>query len=116
MSDYRPPNSPLLSELEALQGLLNDAPADAIPVLNDIIEPSPRQPLPREEQLSPPLSEDQPPAATTAEWRDDDHSRELFLQELIDDLLPQIEAELRQRLLKLDRHVLEQWYHQSRRP
>ena len=113
MPDPDNPNVPLLSELEALQTLLKEQSAhDDIPVLDDIIEPSPRLvETPNEIPAHEDETEERP-----AGWDENDHSREVFLQTLIDDLLPQIEAELRQRLLKLDQQLLEQWYQQSHRP
>ena len=110
MPDPDNPNVPLLSELEALQGLLKSPSTyDDIPVLDDILEPSPQRTVPAPDDSPQPQQTVQPTS-----WQDDDHSREVFLQALIDDLLPQIEAELRQRLLKLDQRILEQWYQQNR--
>ncbi len=110
MSDQPRKSRPLLDELQELQNVLGDAPSAAdIPVLDDIIEPSPKQ------------CEHQATGETTASPQvlhagdaDNDHSRDIFLQELIDDMLPDIEAELRRRLLKIDRELLERWHQQSR--
>ena len=97
--------SPLLNELQSLKSVLSSD-TDDIPVLNDIIHPNPEPPAAH-----------QPSTSTSSNWpsgSDDDHSREIFLQELIDDMLPDIEVELRRRLLKLNGEVLERWYQQSR--
>lgn len=113
MPDPDNPNVPLLSELEALQTLLKEqSDHDDIPVLDDILEPSPQL----AERFGEALDDEIETKESPADWDENDHSREVFLQALIDDLLPQIEAELRQRLLKLDQQLLEQWYQQSRRP
>ncbi len=102
MNDQTRNASPLLDDLEELQQVLGDTLGNVeIPVLEDIIKPSPNN-----------------IANSTDAWpsgSEDDHSREIFLQELIDDMLPDIEAELRRRLLKLDSELLERWYQQSRR-
>lgn len=109
MSHSNDEQLPLLDELQSLKTVLSDT-GDDIPVLNDIIhtaDPEPAEAPDNTEQT----------ASNTSDWLagdDDDHSREIFLQELIDDMLPDIEAELRRRLLKLDGDVLERWYQQSR--
>lgn len=91
--------APLLDELQSLKSVLSDD-HDPIPVLKDVID-SPSQA---------PASQDQPAAPAGG---DDDHSREIFIQRLIDDMLPDIEAQLRRRLLLLNSDVLRRWYQQS---
>lgn len=96
--------APLLSELEALKDSL-DHPSDVdpqdIPVLSDIIEPSPHLQPPQTPQRERPGSEET------------GHEREVFIQSLIDDMLPEIEAALRRRLLDMDKPELERLYRQS---
>lgn len=41
-----------------------------------------------------------------------DYEREIFMQEVIDSMMPEIEAELRKRLLSLDDAILERWHSQ----
>ncbi len=53
------------------------------------------------------------PKAYANHHHDDDFEREIFIQDLIDSMMPGIEAELRKRLLNLDRDVLERWYQQD---
>ena len=106
--DSQPPRdnrtAPLLSELEALKDSL-DHPSDidpqAIPVLDDIIEPSPHLQPPETVQRQRPGSEET------------GHEREVFIQSLIDDMMPELEAALRRRLLELDKPELERLYRQS---
>ena len=45
---------------------------------------------------------------------DGNYEREIFMQEVIDSMMPQIEAQLRKRLLSLDETILERWYSQLR--
>lgn len=117
-------HSPLLSDLEDLKKSLTDDTdrLQHIPVLDDILEPSPTF---QADPAAPSLADsgvrysDTPADAeeTAREHHypgDDDHSREVFIQALIDDLLPDIEAELRRRLLKLDSEILARWHQQSR--
>tara|TARA_R110001592_G_scaffold50620_3_gene156411 strand:- start:714 stop:1220 length:507 start_codon:yes stop_codon:yes gene_type:complete len=41
-----------------------------------------------------------------------DYGREIFMQEVIDSMMPEIEAELRKRLLSLDNVILQRWHSQ----
>lgn len=96
--------APLLSELEAIKASLDrhrDLDPAHIPVLDDIIEPSPR--------LHPTPSK--PPQRPGTE--ETGYEREIFIQSLIDDMLPDIEAALRRRLLAMDKQELERLYRQS---
>ncbi|MEX1665599.1 hypothetical protein [Zhongshania arctica] len=43
---------------------------------------------------------------------DGDYGREIFMQEVIDSMMPEIEAELRKRLLSLDNVILQRWHSQ----
>ncbi|WP_090503570.1 DNA polymerase III subunit chi [Pseudomonas borbori] len=116
MDTPKPPQKPthLLADLESIRQLLGeenlDPPLltdsidpDSIPLLSDIVTPSP------------PLAESVPPAQATPLHssirqtlnRDSELQRldnelraaaELILQDVIDDFVPQIEAELRRRL------------------
>jgi hypothetical protein len=43
---------------------------------------------------------------------DDDYGREIFMQEVIDSMMPEIETELRKRLLSLDNVILQRWHSQ----
>ena len=109
MSHTKDEQLPLLDELQSLKTVLSDT-GDDIPVLNDIIHTPDTEPAEASDSA-------EQTASNSSDWLadgDDDHSREIFLQELIDDMLPDIEAELRRRLLKLDGDVLERWYQQSR--
>ena len=45
---------------------------------------------------------------------DGNYEREIFMQEVIDSMMPEIEAQLRKRLLNLDESILERWYSQLR--
>lgn len=53
------------------------------------------------------------PAHTNTSYSDDgNYEREIFMQEVIDSMMPEIESELRMRLLSLDERILERWYAQ----
>ncbi|MAK44923.1 MAG: hypothetical protein ACPH56_08125 [Spongiibacter marinus] len=109
MSHTNDEQLPLLDELQSLKTVLSDT-GDDIPVLNDIIHTPDTEPAEASDNAEQTARNSNDGLA----GGDDDHSREIFLQELIDDMLPDIEAELRRRLLKLDGDVLERWYQQSR--
>ncbi|WP_373087048.1 hypothetical protein [Zhongshania sp.] len=116
--------APLLGELEALQAVLLDTagidPA-TIPLLDDIIESAPPQPhgIQSEETrfsdagVEYTTSPSSQLMDVTHQQSDDDFARELFIQDLIDSMMPGIESELRKRLLNLDQEILERWYHQA---
>lgn len=112
------PNKPaeLLNDLESIRALLGDdfpdtaatgAPVDpdSIPLLSDIVEPGPATPSddePRETSVR--------SAFRSLAERHIDHelrtAANLILQEVIDDFVPQIEAELKRRLeSRIDRLV-----------
>jgi len=104
-----PPSRPahLLDELESIRALLGDEqdplqpPPDpsSIPLLSEVVEPAPQQP--------PPLLEEPRESAARAAFRDLTqrhldlelrNAAQLILQEVVDDFMPQIEAELMRRL------------------
>ncbi|MEL7558957.1 DNA polymerase III subunit chi [Stutzerimonas chloritidismutans] len=106
MTQSRPPKAHLLDDLESIRTLLGDQDApllsetldpDSIPLLSDIVEQAP---------AAEPEIEPREPAVRTAfrtlAERHLDHelrnAAQLILQEVIDDFVPQIEAELRVRL------------------
>ena len=100
MSESKNNTAPLLSELETLKAVLQNKAGvdyDAIPVLSDVV-------------AAPDTARRPPRPAVDDEY---DFRRELFIQELVDSVMPNIEAELRKRLLQLDSKLLEQWYWQS---
>lgn len=130
--------APLLGELEELKAVLREqrgVDLAAIPVLDDIIE---NETSPEfadidlasgntfdEEYLSiadEPIHDDSPfddndsetPADNAASPYADDGNfeREIFMQEVIDSMMPEIEAELRSRLLGLDESILARWHAQ----
>ncbi len=114
------PNKPaeLLSDLESIRALLGDdfqdtsaageaLDPDTIPLLSDIIEPAPAAPT-----GTAVANESREPSVRSAfrslAERHIDHelrtAANLILQEVIDDFVPQIEAELKRRLeSRLDR-------------
>lgn len=107
MTQSRPPKAHLLDDLESIRALLgdqdppllSDTDPDSFPLLSEIVE---HPPAPAAE----PEVEPREPAVRTAfrtlAERHLDHelrnAAQLILQEVIDDYVPQIEAELRVRL------------------
>ncbi|RMI01553.1 DNA polymerase III subunit chi [Stutzerimonas nitrititolerans] len=101
-----PPRKPaqLLDDLESIRALLGDEQdslnetldPDSIPLLSEVVESAPDEPL--EEPREPAVRT----AFRTLAERHLDHelrtAAQLILQEVIDDFVPQIEAELRRRL------------------
>ena len=106
------PNKPaeLLSDLESIRALLGDdfpdeAPAaldpDSIPLLSDIVEPAPAVPAAGASDDEPRETSVRSAFRSLAERHIDHELRtaaNLILQEVIDDFVPQIEAELKRRL------------------
>ena len=106
------PNKPaeLLSDLESIRALLGDdfpdeAPAalapDSIPLLSDIVEPAPAVPAASASDDEPRETSVRSAFRSLAERHIDHELRtaaNLILQEVIDDFVPQIEAELKRRL------------------
>jgi len=106
-----PPRKPaqLLDDLESIRALLGDEneplsdtlDPDSIPLLSEVVEPTP-------------VSEPREPAVRTAfrtlAERHLDHelrtAAQLILQEVIDDFVPQIEAELKRRLEDRAEHLI----------
>lgn len=104
------PNRPdqWLDDLEAIRSLLGSETTaepidpDAIPVLEDIVEPG--RPLQPPSQLpSQSLADAVSPRSRTDRQLDSEirAAAELILQDVIDDFVPQIEAELKRRLQRL---------------
>lgn len=101
-----PPRKPaqLLDDLESIRALLGDdndplsetLDPDSIPLLSDVVEPAPAETI--EEPREPAVRT----AFRTLAERHLDHelrtAAQLILQEVIDDFVPQIEAELKRRL------------------
>ncbi len=125
MDTPKPPHKPaqLLNDLESIRALLGDDQADpnllsdsidphSIPLLSDIVTPAPvpheTAAVPPSIPAPPPAAPPQRPAAEQAGRRSSDDLRrldselraaaELILQDVIDDFVPQIEAELKRRL------------------
>ncbi|MBA1272553.1 DNA polymerase III subunit chi [Stutzerimonas azotifigens] len=119
MADTPKKPSPLLDDLESIRALLGDdfpeadspdAALDpaAIPLLSEVVAPvpdrappaaSPTAPAPTHPATQP--SSQQPGQRTPAERKLDSELRaaaNLILQDVIDDFVPQIEAELKRRL------------------
>lgn len=116
MDSRKPPRDPdhLLDDLESIHDILGEAEAegepplltesfepDNIPLLSDVVNPTPRpQPSPpARPQASPP--EPEPITWNSEQTRLDSELRaaaQLILQDVIDDFVPQIEAELQRRL------------------
>lgn len=109
MDSRKPPQDPdhLLDDLESIHDLLGEAEGnpplltesfepDNIPLLSDVVTPSPRpQPAP-EPQIAPePITWDSEQTRLDGELR---AAAQLILQDVIDDFVPQIEAELQRRL------------------
>lgn len=108
------PNKPaeLLSDLESIRAVLGDdfpdeAPAgaaldpDSIPLLSDIVEPAPAFPAASASDDEPRETSVRSAFRSLAERHIDHELRtaaNLILQEVIDDFVPQIEAELKRRL------------------
>lgn len=128
---------PLLGELEELKAVLRkqrEVDLSAIPLLSDIIEDEPSL------ELAPPTSletdtiyddeehdlTDNPAldSSNDAEYAqlrptfdhqysdDGNYEREILMQEVIDSMMPEIEAQLRKRLLNLDESTIARWYSQ----
>lgn len=112
-----PPEKPahLLDDLESIRALLGDQDpplltdsfdSDAIPLLSEVVSPRPAStPLPAAPEPEPEPEAREPAVRTafrTLAERHLDHelrtAAQLILQDVIDDFVPQIEAELRRRL------------------
>lgn len=110
MTSTSPPRpAHLLDELESIRALLGDEhdsldeplDPDSIPLLSEVVEPT----APAQQSVQPP-DEPREPAVRTAfrtlAERHLDHelrtAAQLILQEVIDDFVPHIEAELKRRL------------------
>ncbi|CAA0087458.1 Uncharacterised protein [Zhongshania aliphaticivorans] len=124
---------PLLGELEEIKAALHkprDIDLSIIPVLDDIIEddldraadePELSTTASQTENVATPSiteiidpSHPQPQPANTeftiAYSDDNNFERDIFIQEVIDAMMPEIESELRKRLMKLDDVTLDRWH------
>lgn len=126
MSDFNTPESmrkraELLDELKALQATLhleNRLDPSKIPLLEEVIEEEVETiadiaPVSAPQDAAP--NSPPPHSATTSSqpYRETDNfDREIFLQQVIDAMMPEIEAELRRRMLALDEEILHRWYQQ----
>lgn len=106
----------LLDDLESIRALLDDEPsgnepplltdsldADGIPLLSERVEPAPAQPEPPapSQPMTEAIRQRMTPAGNPELARLDSELRaaaQLILQDVIDDFVPQIEAELKRRL------------------
>ena len=130
--------APLLGELEELKAVLREqrgVDLAAIPVLDDIIEneTSPEfadidlasgntfdeeylsiadEPIHDDSHIDDDDSETPADNAASPYADDGNFEREIFMQEVIDSMMPEIEAELRSRLLGLDESILARWHAQ----
>ncbi|MNN16226.1 hypothetical protein D3C81_1293600 [compost metagenome] len=120
MENQKPPKDPdhLLDDLESIHELLgesgNEPPLltesfepDSIPLLSDVVTPAPRPPQPAAEALDDDLSVEPPLLTIPAPGFDSEQTRldselrdaaRTLLQDVIDEFVPQIEAELQRRL------------------
>ncbi|MFZ5957488.1 DNA polymerase III subunit chi [Pseudomonas sp. QL9] len=110
MDSRKPPTTDpdhLLDDLESIHDLLGEAEGnpplltesfepDNIPLLSDVVTPSPRpQQAPEPPAAPEPITWDSEQARLDSELR---AAAQLILQDVIDDFVPQIEAELQRRL------------------
>ncbi len=104
---HKPPQRPaeLLEDLNAIRALLGDDQAnldpDSIPVLSQVVDAPAADTVPAVEQTAPKEPSVRSAFRSLAERHLDHQLRdtaEQVVQEVIDDFLPQIEAELRRRL------------------
>jgi hypothetical protein len=127
MDTPKPPQKPaqLLNDLESIRKLLGDEnleppllidslDPDSIPLLSEIVSPPPNMAAPAPASAPTPTFKPKPPVAQTLREtvnqsvsRDSELNRldselraaaQLILQDVIDDFVPQIEAELKRRL------------------
>ena len=124
MDNPKPPQKPehLLNDLESIRELLGDKSfdppllmdsldPDTIPLLSDIVTPSPSVPFSPQAAAAAPAKPAAPPGMRESVAQSVSHNSELnrldselraaaqlILQDVIDDFVPQIEAELKRRL------------------
>ncbi|MGJ8687533.1 MAG: hypothetical protein ACSHWQ_08640 [Spongiibacteraceae bacterium] len=105
MSNQSSKNPPSIGELEALRDVLHSDNAidpNDIPVLQDVVKLA--------------AGQNPAPATDTSESNTEDeydYEHELFIQELVDDMMPMLEAQLRKKLLALDAEILQRWHQQT---
>lgn len=131
--------APLLGELEELKAVLREqrgVDLAAIPLLDDIIEDETSsefadidlassntafddesfdiadEPIHADSPFDDNDSETFTENAVSPYADDGNFEREIFMQEVIDAMMPEIEAELRSRLLGLDESILARWHAQ----
>ncbi|GAB3378969.1 hypothetical protein NCG89_15395 [Spongiibacter taiwanensis] len=126
MSDFNTPESmrkraELLDELKALQATLhleNRLDPSKIPLLEEVIEEEVETiadiaPVSAPQDAAPNSPPSHSATASGQPYRESDNfDREIFLQQVIDAMMPEIEAELRRRMLALDEEILYRWYQQ----
>ena len=120
MDNPKPPQKPaqLLNDLESIRQLLGDEnleppllidslDPDSIPLLSDIVTPPPQLTTPAPEPVAPQSPPSLRETVNLSISRDSEVNRldselraaaQLILQDVIDDFVPQIEAELKRRL------------------
>ncbi|MCP8463362.1 DNA polymerase III subunit chi [Pseudomonas sp. ZM23] len=109
MDSRKPPQDPdhLMDDLKSIRELLgesdNEPPLltesfepDNIPLLSDVVAPAPRAPEPA--TVAPAPTGNPPPAGLDRLDLELRSAAQLILQDVIDDFVPQIEAELQRRL------------------
>lgn len=88
------PDRKLISELDSLAELLEDSgDSNPIPVLNKVIDDQRSQVIPTLDRVMEAASPQAP------ESEQEDFTLDILIQEVIDEFMPEIEAELRKRLL-----------------
>lgn len=115
----------LLDELKSIKGLLDDDLNIDIPILDDVVnsEPESLNP-PLTPPLNPPLNPEDPgyeeeqeemftefemaPHATSSPAAEEEVNMDLLIQEIIDEFIPTIEDQLRQRLSQCSPAVIKQ--------
>ncbi|MDF3865702.1 DNA polymerase III subunit chi [Pseudomonas denitrificans (nom. rej.)] len=106
MDNHKPPHDPdhLLEDLKKIQDLLDESGAepplltesfepDNIPLLSDVVTPAPQMPEPAAAPQATPVASEL--NRLDLELR---AAAQLILQDVLDDFVPQIEAELQRRL------------------
>jgi hypothetical protein len=93
----------LLYELESIQNLLAEEGEDlaSIPILRDIVSDTNKPQTARIAEQNLPTLNIEKPASTLSTEHDYFYQRELLIQEVVDEFIPSIEANLRERLHRL---------------
>lgn len=102
----------LLDELKSIKGLLDDDDLNIdIPILDDVVnsEPlNPEDPGYEEEQEEMFTEFEMAPHATSSPAAEEEVNMDLLIQEIIDEFIPTIEDQLRQRLSQCSPAVIKQ--------